>query len=186
MTKDQALAIAFKYLKGPRQKDYMKTAEALALLRSLPEYPSNAAVGKAVLVSGEIVREFIALTRLPPEIQQMFRDGLLRLEHGRRLHQLETKTQHNLEEVAEAIRDLPALEARDVVLYLIDHPHLSVEEAKQKVLDARAVVEDEYHVIAILNAGEFREVRRQARAARKSVSALVSSVIRDWLAQVRR
>lgn len=183
MDRDEALAIAFANLKGPRDKDYMATAEALAFLRSLPEYPSNAAVGQALGVSGEIVREFIALTRLPPSIQSMFRDRLLKLEHGRRLAQLAGRMPNKIMEAAEAMADLSALDSRDFILYLLGQPDLSVTEAKQRVLGSRTVTEEEFHVVAVVNAAEFQSLSRRARKARKPVGDLVSSIVREWLAQ---
>lgn len=181
MTRDEALAICFANLKGPKDKDFLRTAEALSYLRSLPEYSSNAKVGQAVGVSGEIVREFLTLLRLPPDIQHLFERRQLRLEHGRRLWQLSRRRPELLFRVVEAMKDLNAIDSRHLVEYIFRHPETSVEDAKSAVLDGKTVKRHEYHVIAILPEAEYRALAAHARRRNTATNDLVTQIVLEWL-----
>ena len=128
LDKNEALAICFRNLKGSKSKDLLMTARALKYLRGLPEFSSNKRVGDGVGVSGEIVRQFIALLDLPTPVQSHLEQRTLGLEHGRRLRQLQRTRPSIVEEVAEAMVSMTAMEARDLVEYLIRTPNASVQD----------------------------------------------------------
>src|SRR5437762_860556 len=89
-SENRAWAVVYRYLKGPRDKDLLAAADALADIQRIGRHKSASAIGRAGGVSGEIVREFLALGRLPDDIRAMFADGeLTTLEQGRRLAQLQ-------------------------------------------------------------------------------------------------
>jgi hypothetical protein len=181
LDKDTAFAIAFANLKGSKHKDLIGTARALEFLRSLPEYSSNARVGTAVGVSGEIVREFLGLLKLPSQIQDRFDAGELKLEHGRRLRQLQTRHPNLINDAAAAMNGLTAMDARDLVEQILQHPDRSVTESKRSVLDSKTRYQDEYHVVAILDADAFHALEKRARSKRKTVNELVTSILERWL-----
>ena len=66
----EADVICFTNLKGSKDKELLKTAEALRYKKNLPGFKSNAKVGQYYGVSGEIVREFLALLELSDEVQE--------------------------------------------------------------------------------------------------------------------
>lgn len=181
MDRDQALAICFANLKGPKKKDLLATAKALQYIKDLPEYGSNGKVGRAVGVSGEIVREFLTLLRLPEPVQRLFDSSQLKLEHGRRLSQLASRRPDLVTEVARAMTGLTAMDSRHLVEYILKHPNLSVSEAKKRLLASKTVTEREFHVIAILTDEQYRGLAQEARKRKVSVDVLVTSIVQSWL-----
>jgi len=179
MNKDEALAICLSYLNGPRDKDLLTTARALHYLRSLPEYSSNIRVGAAVGVSGETVREFLTILRLPEAVQVSVRS----LEHGRRLWQLGRKRPDILPEAADILAPLLAHDARHVVDYLLRNAGSTVAEAKDAVLSAKTVVERVFHIVAELGEDDYRALRHAAGQAELNVNALVTTITVEWLKQ---
>ncbi len=182
MDKQEALAVSFANLgKSAKQKDLLQTAIALSYLRSLPEYGSNDKVAAAVGFSREIVREFLTILKLPPDIQKLFEPGGLKLEHARRLWQLSRRRPGILHESADAMSDMGAIDARHLVDHLLRFPQMSVAEAKQAIIAAKTIKEVEYHVIAILSEDQYSCLQAAARARRMSVDQLVSSIVGQWL-----
>jgi hypothetical protein len=181
MTREEAMAVCFANLKGTRHKDLLKTARALQYLKSLPEYGSNEKVGRAVGVSGEMVREFLVLLRLPEQVQRLLEQRQLTLEQGRRLWQLGRQRPELLQAAADAMTDLSAIEGRHLVDYLLQHPELSVAEAKQRILESKTITEREFHVIAILDEPGYRELQRQSKQRKLAISELVTEIVRNWL-----
>ena len=181
MTEEEALAIGFANLKGTRTKDLLVTAEALKTLKGLPRYGSNAKVGQALGVSGEIVREFLTLLDLPVQVQQMFQDRRLSLEQGRRLWQLQRTRPDLVPQVADAMTGISVKDGRNLVDYILRHPELSVKEATRRVLDSKTVIEPEYHVIAILSEVQYRRLATAARRQKIAVDGLVTSIVEQWL-----
>ena len=180
--KDEAFAICFLNLKGYKDKDIYRTAKALQYLKNLPEYGSNEKVGEAVGVSGEVVREFLTLFKLPEPIQDLFRERkLIWLEQCRRLWQLAKTRPNVLEETANAIFDITAWDSRQVIEHIIRNPSISVLEAKKAVLESKPEKKNEYHVIALLDEEYFKLLSREAVKRNVSVSSLVTSVVQKWL-----
>ncbi len=179
MSRNEDLAKAFANLKGAKRKDLIGTAEALSRLKE--HYRTNAALGRAVGVSGEIVREFLVLLNFPPEVQVLFRQNTLGLEHGRRLWQLTRRRPEIPQDVANAMKGMTAHDARELVVYLLRHPEIEVETAKQHVLEAKTKIRREYHVIALLDESQFGKLEHQAKRRRISTDRLVTSIVEDWL-----
>ena len=183
LDKNEALAICFRNLKGAKAKDLMLTARALKHLRELPEYRSNKSLGKKVGVSGEIVRQFIALLDLPSSVQAYLEQGKLGLEQGRRLWQLNRTRPSVVEEAAFEMNSLTAMESRDLVEYLLRAPTSSVQDALDGLEAAKPEVSHEYHIDAILDERSYRSLETRAREQKVRVNDLVSMIIKSWLAK---
>jgi hypothetical protein len=184
LIREEALALCFANLKGTKDKDLLETARALEYLKNLPEFGSNEKVGRAVGVSGEIVREFLALLRLPEQVQVHLKDRKLGLDQGRKLWQLSRRRPDIVVASAEAMIGMPAVEGRHLVDHLVNHPELSVDEAKKAIVASRSVVQREFHVVALLSEDQYRALEKQSRKVRKSTDELVTSIIRSWLETV--
>ena len=185
LDKSEALAICFRNLKGSKTKDLLMTAQALQYLRGLPEFGSNKRVGDGVGVSGEIVRQFIALLDLPSSVQTHFEQRTLGLEHGRRLRQLQRTRPSIVEEVAEAMVSMTAMEARDLVEYLVRTPAASVQDGLRALEAAKPEISHEYHVVAILDEEMFKSLEMCARKQRVRVNELVTTIVNSWLEEDR-
>lgn len=182
MDKDEALAVCFLNLKGYKDKDIFQTAKALKYLKSLPEYGSNKKVGEAVGVSGEIVREFLTLFKLPKSIQDLFKERkLTHLEQCRRLWQLAKTRPNLLEKTANTISDMSAWDSRHMIEHILRNPSISVLEAKKAVLESKPQKEKEYHVIALMSDEDYELLATEATKRNVSVSALVTSIVQTWL-----
>ena len=181
LDKNEALAICFRNLKGTKTKDLLGTARALRYLRGLPEFPSNKHLGQQVGVSGEIVRQFIALLDLPPSVLSRIANGTLGLEQGRRLWQLRQTRSSIVEDVAEAITPMTAMETRDLVEYLTRTPTASVQDGMEALEAAKSTVLHEYHIDAVLDERAYESLRARARQERIRVNDLVSRIVTQWL-----
>jgi hypothetical protein len=180
--KEEALAICFANLKGSKDKDLLGTARALQYLRGLHEYSSNEKLGKAVGASGETVREFLTLLKLPKKIQSLFEQRELRsLEQGRRLWQLARNRPELLQETAHAISNITAWDGRHVIDYILRNPQVSAIEAKRAVMESKTIVEHEFHVVAIISEEDYRLLADEARKRRVPVDILVTSIVQEWL-----
>lgn len=181
MDEIEALAICFQNLKGSKQKDLLKTARALEFLKSLPKYSSNKKAGRAVGVSGEIVREFLVLLKLPSEIYPMFEQNKLGLEQGRKLWQLTNKRPEIVAEAAKSLIGLTTTDTRDLIEYLLYHADATVEEAKLTIVRSHTLIEREFHVVAILSEENYRQLETIAHKQSTAVDEIVTSVINHWL-----
>lgn len=182
MDKDEALAICFANLKGTKDKNLIATAKALQFLKSLPDYDSNEKVGNAVGVSGETVREFLTLLRLPSSIQDLFEQRQLRsLEKGRRLWQLARHRPELVEDTAKAISRLSTWDSRHVIDYILRNPNVAVDEAVKAVIESKTIVENEYYVVAILLEEQYRLLSEEARKQKLAIDVLVTSIVQHWL-----
>ena len=178
-----ALTICFRNLKGPKSKDLLLTAQALQYLKKQPEFGSNQRVGEAVGVSGEIVRQFIGLLDLPASVQLYLAQGMLGLEQGRRLGQLNKSRPETVELAAQVMTSMTAMEARDLTEYLIRDPKASVEGGMEALERARQVINKEYHIDTVLDEAAYRMLVAHAQQRRVRVTDLASNIVNRWLAE---
>lgn len=181
MDREEALAVAFANLKGEREKDVIAAARALAYLKQQPGFGTNARVGEATGVSGEVIREFLSLLRLPESMQSVISARKLSLEHGRRLAQLARHRPDLLDDAVDAISPLTAHDARHLIDFILNHPELTVEQASKRLLESKTIVRHEYHVVAILDEEHYKAVAREAAKRSTPVNSLVSYIVRAWL-----
>ena len=177
-----ALAVCFKNLKGSKDKDLLLTAQALHFLKELPEFGSNQRVGQQVGVSGEIVRQFISLLDLPPEVRVRIDQKKLGLEHGRRLGELQRVRPLIVEDAAEAMSTMTAMAARDLVDYLKRDPSVSVEDALHAIEDAKPIITQEHLICALVSENEYDSLAAYSQQHSMTVNDLVTSITREWLA----
>ena len=181
MDETEALAICFQNLKGAKHKDLLATARALQFLKGLPGNDSNAKVGQAVGVSGEIVREFLTLLKLPSELQPLFEQHKLGLEQGRKLWQLTNSRPDILCQVALTLVRLSAMDSRGLIEYLLRHPDTTVAQAEKVIVQSRTVIEREFHVIALLSEEQYGRLEASAKKRGDTVDVLVTDIVQEWL-----
>jgi hypothetical protein len=177
----EALAICHQNLKGSKSKDLLLTARALQYLKSLRDFKSNQHVGEAVGVSGEMVRQFIGLLDLPLSVQSRLAQGELGLEHGRRLRQLGQDRPDVVDSAAETMTSMTAMDARDLVEYLIREPAASVDDSMAALNAAKQIVQNEYHIDTVLDETAFRRLSAHARHQGMRATDLASSIVNRWL-----
>ena len=183
LDRDTALAVCFGNLKGSKNKDLLSTARALEYLKRLPDFGSNKRVGEQVGVSGEMVRQFISLLDLPPEVHDRINQKQLGLEHGRRLWELHRIRPAVVEDAAEAMASMTAMAARDLVDYLKRDWSASVEEAVQALEAAKPTITQEHLVCALVSESEYESLIVFTRKRGITVNDLVTHITRQWLAE---
>lgn len=183
MSRDDDIALCFANLKGSKDKDLLGTAQALHRLKRLPEFESNTKLGATFGVSGEIIREFLALLELPADVQRYFSDGKLGLEQGRRLRQVQIARREPLlvRTVAEAMLGMNAHQSRHLVSYLLMHREATVSEAKKAIEDARTVTRKTFGIVASLSEEQFGQLKREATKRKQTVNDLVKHIVEVWL-----
>ena len=184
MNELEADAICFANLKGQKEKDLLRTAKALRFKKDQPSFGTNASVGRYFGVSGEIVREFLALLVLPDHIQFLIEDGKIGLDTGARLAKVSRDAPGALDDLSESVTDLSALDARDVIEFVLKNPETPASEAMQRVLDAKTVTVDEFHVMVVFSKDEFLRIEDEAKRRRVSVGQLVASLTNERLSGV--
>jgi hypothetical protein len=178
---DRALAVAFRYLKGSHAKDLVGTARALANLKKLPRYRSTRALGEAVGVSGEIVREFLSLLNLPGPVLEMFDARRLNsLEQGRRLAQLQRHRNEIVMEAAELMVGMTAHDARAMVDYLIRHPDAGPQAAAEAIEKSKSTKRREYHVVALVDEGSYHQLVAHSKKREQPIDELVTEIVLEW------
>jgi hypothetical protein len=181
--RNAALAVCFSNLKGSKNKDLLLTAHALQFLKELPEYGSNKRVGEQVGVSGEIVRQFISLLDLPATVHDLINLKKLGLEHGRRLWELNRVRPSIVEDAADAMVSMTAMETRDLVDYLKRVPSASVKEAVEALQEAKPKITQGHLICALANDSEFKALSNHAQSHGITVNDLVTQITRQWLAR---
>jgi hypothetical protein len=162
----------------------MATARALQVYKSAPGYGSNAAVAKDFDVSPEIVREFLTLLDLPPEIQALIDQRKLNLEHGRRLAQFRRARPDLIVQAAEMMLSLSAHDARDLIDHALRNPQLTLSAARDEVLASKTAIRDVFHIMTPLSAEDYAKLQRIAQQRGEHVTALVASIVEGWLDRV--
>jgi len=178
-TEDKALAVCFINVKGSKTKELIRTASAMAFLRSLRKYGTNGAVGEAVGVRGEMVRQFLTLLTLPEQVQILLDEGKLGLEKGQLLRRLSLRRpQRAVVDAAKAMTGISAHDSRALVDYVLRHDGVAMDDAKRAVLESKTSVRDEYHVMAELSEDEYRQLVAMAKKRRMKVNDVVTSLVR--------
>jgi len=185
MDEKEAYAIAFANLKGGKDKDVPQTARALRYFRNLPKYKSNKEVGQIFGVSGEIVGEFLSYFKLPEAVQRLFEERkLTQLEQVRRLSQLKRKYPDVLETIVNAAHELSGLKSHDtryVIEYMLRHPEITAQQAREIISRSKTKIEHEYYVMTLLTGDEYKMLRGEALKRNISENALASEIVKDWL-----
>jgi hypothetical protein len=173
-----ALAIVFgNTRRKKRYEDLVTIAKAFKYLANL--YGSKKKLSNRIGLSVEMIREFLAVLKLPKEVQE--------LVNTRRIDSIDTvkelialQDQSKQIGVAKAIADLQSKDTRDIKR-LIKKLNMTVEEAKEVVTAEKP---KGMHVFVIDFDNEvYRELNRRAKALKTAPVELVRKMITKWLQQ---
>lgn len=178
LDEETALAILFRNLKGSKKKDYMATAKACRFLRRL--YGSNAKVAEKVGVSSEIIREFDSLNDLPNEVKEMVSAGIIKLDTGYRIS-TKIEGEEKQVEIAKAVRDLGAFDARAIIEYAQKNPNMPVSEVRSRVLGSKTIKERLHIFVLPLAEDVFQALKSESTKLRIRPEKLVERIIKNWL-----
>ena len=180
MNEETARAILFANLKGRKKKEYLKTAQACRYLRK--RYGSLRKVAEEVAISPEIIREFDSLLDLPSKVQQLISKKIIKLDTGYRISTRIDGAKRQIE-VAKAVADLGALDARTVIEYARANPKLPPEECKRRVLKSKTVIKELHVFVLPLPAETFEKLTATAKELKMKPEDLVRKIVQEWLAK---
>jgi len=183
LDEETALSILFANTKRKKRIDDLLTiAEACQYLVNLRKYGSQQAVAKKVGLSAEMIRQFLAVLKLPKEIQKLVSE--------RKIDSVDI-----VKEIA-AIKDPPKQVAvahafvnslsKDVrdIKRLIKEANLSIEDAKRTVLNAKP---KGLHIFIMDFDDEiYRAIKRYSRTMKMKPPELVRKIVMDWLKKKSR
>jgi len=180
LDEETALAILFTNLKGRKKKDYLSTAKACRFLRKL--YGSCAKVAEKVGVSSEIIREFDSLNDLPDEVKQMVSTGIIKLDTGYRIS-TKIRGKNRQIDIAKAVADVGAFDARAIIEYAQKNPEMSAEEVKSRVLGSKTKKERIHLFVLPLTEDTFQLLKSESAKLKVRPEKLIEKIVRDWLEQ---
>ena len=180
MDEKTALAVLFANLRGAKKKEYIKTAQACRYLRR--RYGSLKKVAEKVAISPEIIREFDSLLNLPKEVQRLISKRLIKLDTGYRIS-MRIEGAERQTEVAKAVLDLGAFDARNVIEYARKNPKLSAKECKCRVLKSKTVTEKLHVFVLPLPEDTFTKLKGTSIELKIKPEELVRKIVQEWLAK---
>ncbi len=179
INEDKTLAILYSNFsgRGKQKNDWIFIAEKLNDLKLI--YGSDGKVAKNLGLSREMVRSTIKLLKLPEEIKQLIRSGKISQDLGWRL--LAINNQKTQIQVATAIIDLSAHDARDMIRYAKNNPDAPVANQIARLKSSRKNTDKLNLVITTLDDGEYNKLRQLAIKKNKNVNGLISDIVKNWI-----
>lgn len=174
---ETALAILFTNLKGKKKKNYLATADACRFLKK--RYGACAKVAEKCGVSSEIIREFDSLVDLPDEVKKLVSTGAIKLDTA---YRISTKINPRKQiDVARAVANLGAFDARAIIEYVSKNPDKPVDECKSRVLRSKTVTEKVHLFILPLQEEIFGKLETASKELKIRPEDLVRKIVGDWL-----
>lgn len=178
---DAALAILFANTKRKKRKEDLVTiAKSCAYLVDL--YKSRRAVAEKIGLSTEMIRQFLAVLKLPKEVQRLF--AKRKIDSFDAAKELAALKDPKLQLIAsKAIADSLTKDVRDIKR-LIKEARVSVAEAKKVVSDAKP---EELHIF-VMDCDEqmYNAIMKHATARGKEPLELVKEIVAGWLKEKSR
>lgn len=181
LDEETALAIVFANTKRKKRTENLLTiAKAFDYL--VKSYGSPKAVAERVGLSTEMIRQFLAVLKLPAEVQRMFSNRELdSVDVAKELLALSDPARQIV--AAKAIADSLSKDARDIKR-LIKAVKLSAGEAKKIVLDAKP---KGLHIFMIdLDDETYGAITKQAKNMKIQPVELVRGIVTNWLKQTTK
>ncbi len=178
LDEDTALAIVFANTKRKKRKENLLTiAKTFEYLVNL--YGSQKAVSVKVGLSTEMIRQFLAVLKLPQEVQRMFSNRQIdSVDAAKELLALGYPTKQVV--AAKVLANSLSEDVRDIKRVIKD-TDLPVEEAKKIVLNAKP---KGLHIFVMDFEDEmYRAIIKYARTLKIKPAELVKSIVADWLTQ---
>lgn len=176
LDEDTALAIVFANTKRKKRKENLLIiGKAFEYLVEL--YGSQNAVAKKIGLSPEMIRQFLAVLKLPKEVQKIFSKRQIdSVDVAKELLALKNPTKQVT--VAKAIVDSLSKDTRDIKRF-VKRANVPVEDAKRTVLDAKP---KGLHIFMVdFDDKAYRAIIEQAKELKIKPAELVREIVVDWL-----
>jgi hypothetical protein len=179
-TEEEDLATLIVNLKTRRKKeDLLKIAESCKRLREL--YGSYTKVARKVgLNSGEMIREFEALLKLPKDVKRLIRTGKLQsVVAGYWISKMKRSEQDKVKLALILVKQkLTAHDVRDIVSFANGVPDEPIEECVKKVLESK-MVEKQYLFSMKLEDAALQILRQNAKMLGTTPESLAKRIIQE-------
>jgi len=178
MDENYALAVVFANIRRKKRTDDLMTiAESFEYLVNL--YGSQKAVAEKVGLSSEMIRQFLALLKLPKEVQTMFsRRQIDSVDTAKELLALKDSTKQI--RTAKALAESLSKDTRDIKR-LVKGADVPVEEAKKTVLNAKP---KRFHIFVMdFDNDTYQAIIRKAKTLKIKPAELVKRIVIKWLQQ---
>lgn len=181
LTEEKALAILASNLKRKKRTvDMLTIAESCRYLKEL--YGSWMEVARKADVSYEMIREFSAILKLPPSVQQLVRARAIdRVEIADELSKIAGADRQIKAAEIFASQKLTTKDVRDVVQYAKTNPDLSIEECVNRVLESKPIIEKRYVVVMELQNYTLQTLDEESQKLTTSPQNLSKTIIEDAL-----
>ena len=176
MDKESALTTIFANTKRrKRTKDLLTIAENFQYLLSV--YGTQEAVAQNTGLSREMVREFLQILTLPDYVKDQIK--IRKIDTIDAAYRLSTvKDERTLRTIFDNLSSLQTHDLRDVIS-TTEETRLSVDEAKQAVLEAKP---KNLHVFVIdFDEEKYRKLTDIAKRHNCSPADLIKTVMDEWL-----
>lgn len=180
LDEETALAIVFANTKRKKRKENLLTiAKAFEYLFRL--YGSKKAVAEKVRLSTEMIRQFLAVLRLPKEVQKIFAKRQIdSVDIAKELLALKAPAKQVV--AAKAIANSLSKDVRDIKR-LVKNADISIEDAKKTILDAKP--KGLHFFIMDFDDETSQAIIWQANVLKIKPAELVKGIVTDWLKQKR-
>ncbi len=178
LDEDTALAIIFANTKRKKRKENLLTiAKAFEYLVKL--YGSKKTVAERVGLSTEMIRQFLAVLKLPQDVQKLFSDRFIdSVDIAKELLVLKEPKKQVV--AANAIVDLLSKDVRDIKR-LIKRENLSVEDAKETILNSKPKGLNIF--VMDFDDKTYQEIKKKSIELKIKPAELVREIVIDWLKQ---
>lgn len=176
MDEQTALGILFSNTRRvKRSADLLTIAQACDYLLRL--YGSRGAVAKKVGLSQEMIREFLKILILEPEVQHLIKTRKIdRLDVAYKLSKI---TDPGLQiEAARKTMSLPSKSIRDIER-LITNTKMSVDESTKKVEASR--LKNMHLLVLDFAEDRYYQIVKQAKLAGKAPAEFIKEIVNMWL-----
>ena len=178
---ETALAILFANTKKKRRdEDLLTIAQSCEYLAKL--YGSPRAVAEKIDLSTEMIREFLAVLKLPEEVQKLVSDR--RIDSVDVVKEISALKEPKKQiEAAKSFVNSLSKDVRDIKR-LVKDANLPVEKAKTAILDSKP---KGLHVFIIDFDDEmYNAINAHAKSVKVKPPELVREIVKDWLNQKAR
>ena len=178
------LLLSIKPPKGaPKKRRPLTPIQVARYLQDWIEQTSKDEVAKRLgLKRTEMLREFLSLLHLPPDVQTLFEDWKVGIDKGYRISLLDAADDQR--KVARAIleHNLTSSDVRDIVSLKKMNPEMPIEECIRKVVASKKKVKY-YVVLTGIDEDTLLALQRRCKQCQCQVKDLIRKLIQEILTE---
>ncbi len=181
-TEDKLLAELYVILKGSKEKpkDWISTAKICK--RLIDHYGSKKIAAQKLGVSYELVRSIASLLDLPPEVQNLIREGKILLDAAQRLSRIGSAKEQV--RVAELVAGMRSHDARQLIQYAKRFPDADLDEFKKRLTSVQKETKRIDIVILPIQHDLFEKLKQIGTRRGFSVQRVITELLSESVAKI--